>query len=120
MAYRAYFPVIRKVACAAALIFLSAGVALHADEKKTDNMNCNGEALSTSERQFQQQTGDVVEPRHLEIVRPFTGTGSLDVSVCNAQLRVRTRPDAKDLRISVDLGEKTDKSVVDYVHILRV
>ena len=117
---RACFPLIRKVACALALIALSAGVALHADEKKPDNLDCDGKPLSTAERQFQQQAGDAVEPRHLEIVRPFTGTGSLDVSVCNAQFRVRARPEAKDLRISVDLGEKTDKSAVDYVHILRV
>jgi len=95
------------------------GTAVRADEKKPDNLNCDGNPV-TADRQYQQQTGDVLEPRHLELVRSFTGTGSLNVNVCNAQLRVRSKPDAKDLRISVELGDKTSEPAADYIHILRV
>ena len=119
MAYRDCFPSVRRVACVLALIVVGAGT-MRADEKKTENMNCDGEPVAVADRQYQQQVGDVLEPRHLEIARPFTGTGSLNVSVCNARLVVRTKPDAKDLKLSVELVDKTDKPASDFIHILRV
>ncbi|QNI30939.1 hypothetical protein H7849_17720 [Alloacidobacterium dinghuense] len=93
---------------------------MRADDKKSDNLSCDGDPVAVSDRQYQQQAGDVLESRHLEIVRLFAGTGSLNVSVCNAQLRVRTKPDAKDLKLSVELGDKVEKPAADYIHILRV
>lgn len=119
MEYRDCFLSLRRATCALTLMILAVGT-LRADDKKPENTNCDGNPVAVSDRQFQQQAGDVLEPRHLELVRPFTGTGSLNVNVCNAQLRVRTKPDAKDLRISVDLGEKTDAPAADYIYILRV
>jgi hypothetical protein len=120
MAYCGYFPSIRRMTCVFTLMVLATGTAMRADNTKTDNLSCDGEPVSVADRQYQQEAGDVLEPRHLEIARPFTGTGSLNVSVCNAQLRVRTRPDAKDLKVSVELGDKSDKPAADYIHILRV
>lgn len=120
MAYRDCFSTGRTVWCALALIVLGVGTTLRADQKKSDNMDCNGDPVVVAERQYQQQAGDVLEPRHLEIARPFMGTGSLDISVCNARLVVHTKPDAKDLRISVEMGDKPDKPAADYVHIFRV
>lgn len=109
---------IRYTAYFSALMLLAAGM-LHADTK-AENMNCDSSPISVADRQFQQQPGDVLEPRHLELIRSFTGTGSLHVSVCNAQLLVRTKPDAKDLKISVELGDKTAEPAADYIHILHV
>lgn len=120
MAHRNYFRSTRRMAFVLALIALGAGKTMRADDTKVDNLSCDGQPVAVADRQYQQQAGDVLEPRHLEIARSFTGTGSLHVSVCNGQLRVRTRPDAKDLRISVDLGDKADKPAADYIHILRV
>jgi hypothetical protein len=119
MAYLYSFPSARRLAWVLVWIILGAGT-MRADAKKADNMDCDGDPVAVSERQYQQQAGDVLEPRHLEIVRSFAGTGSLNVSVCNAQFTVRTRPDAKDLKLSVDLGDKSDKAAADYIHILRV
>jgi hypothetical protein len=120
MAHGRYFPSLRRMAFVLALFVLGAGAAMRADETKTENMNCDGAAVVVADRQYQQQAGDVLESRHLEMIRPFTGTGSLNVSICNAQLRVRTKPDAKELKISVELGDKADKPAADYIHILRV
>ncbi len=120
MAYRDYFLTSRKVLCALALVVLGASAPLRADQKQTDNMSCDGAPVAVADRQYQQQVGDVLEPRHLEIARPFTGTGSLNVSVCNARLVVHTKPGAKDLRISVEMGDKPDKAAADYIHIFRV
>lgn len=120
MAYRNRLSLLRGAICILALAVLGSGAILRADQKNSDNMNCDGEPIAASDRQYQQQAGDVLEPRHLEVARPFAGTGSLNVSVCNARLVVRAKPDAKDLKISVDLGGKEDKSAADYIHILRV
>lgn len=113
------FPSLHTLACTLVLIAIGMATTMRADDKKADNMSCDGNPVAAVDRQYQQLPGDVLEPRHVGIVRPFIGTGSLDVSVCNAQLIVRTKPDAKDLRLSVDLGEKTDKAAADYIHILR-
>jgi hypothetical protein len=120
MARRDSFPSLRRMACVFALTVLAASTAMRAEDTKADNLSCDGGPIAVADRQYQQQAGDVLDPRHIEIARSFTGTGSLHVSVCNGQLRVRTRPDAKDLRISVDLGDRADKPAVDYIHILRV
>jgi hypothetical protein len=120
MVYRGCFPVVRRMGSMLALVVLAAGTAMRADDTKTDNLSCNGGPVAVADRQYQQEAGDVLERRHLEITRSFNGTGSLNVSICNAQLRVRTKPDAKDLRISVELGDKLDEPAGDYIHILRV
>lgn len=113
------FPSLHTLACTFVLTAIGAATTMRADDKKTDNMNCDGNPVVAADRQYQQMPGDMLEPRHVEIVRPFQGAGSLNVSVCNAQLTVRTRPNAKDLKLSVDLGDKSDKVAADYIHILR-
>ena len=108
------YSLICKMLSVLGLVLLASGVVLRAD----DNTNCNGEPVT--DRQFQPQPGDVLEARHLEIARTFTGTGTLNISVCNADLRVRALPDAKELKLSVELEEKTGSPASDYIHILRV
>ena len=120
MVYRGVFQSLRTMTYVLALIALGAGSLLRADANKSGNMDCNGDSVALADRQYQQQAGDVLEPHHLDIARPFTGTGRLDISVCNAKMIVRTKPNAKDLRIMVELGDKTDKPVSDYIHILQV
>jgi hypothetical protein len=111
------FQLFRRVICVAMLIIPGAGVQMRAQQ--TADMNCDGEPVT--DRQYQQQPGDVLEARRLEIIRPFSGTGKLNVSVCNARLQVRTRPDAHDLKLLVEMDAKSgSKPVVDYVHIFRV
>src|ERR1700741_4267408 len=77
------------------------GVSVPMRAQQTANMNCDGEPVT--DRQYQQQPGDVLEARRLEITRPFSGTGKLNVSVCNARLEVRTRPDPHELKLSIQM-----------------
>ncbi|HYK36773.1 hypothetical protein [Alloacidobacterium sp.] len=120
MAFRGGLPAVRRAACVLALVVLGAGTALCADDKQSGNKDCDGRPLTAADREFQQQPGDVLEPQHLEIVRPFSGTGRLDVNVCDARLIVRVKPDAKDLKVSVDLGDKSKTSALGFVHVLKV
>lgn len=117
MSHLKCFQLFRGAMYVAMLAILS--TCAQARAQKTDNMNCDGEPVT--DRQYQQQAGDVLEPRHLEIARAFSGTGKLNVSICNAQFQVRTRPDAKELRLSVEMNSKSgSKPAADYIHILRV
>jgi hypothetical protein len=117
MSHRKCFQLFRSVMCVAALLILAAGVQARA--QKTDNMSCDGKPVT--DRQYQQEAGDVLEVRHLEIVRSFSGTGKLDVSVCNARLQVRTQPDAHELKLSVEMDAQSgSKPAADSIHIFRV
>ncbi len=120
MTYHDGFRLIRRLGCILAMSVLAMGTAVRADDTKNGNLNCDGDSVSVADRQYERQAGDVLEPRHLEIARPFSGTGTLDVSVCNAQLVVHSTPNAKDLRVSVELGSKSDKPAEDYIHILHI
>lgn len=114
MVYRASYSLIRQYLFIAMLALLVSGTHLRADDS-----GCNGQPVTN--RQFQQQPGDILNARHLEITRSFTGTGTLDVSVCNGELRVRARPDAKELKLSVELDEKSDlQPAPEYIQTLRV
>jgi hypothetical protein len=89
------------------------------EQTNTGNMNCDGDPVK--DQQYEKQPGDVLEPRHIEIARPFVGTGKLDVSVCNAQLHIRTKADAKELKLLVETdGQPGGHPAADYVHIFRV
>lgn len=109
----------RRTICLSVLMILAGGI-LHADDQQAGNNACDGKPLTAADREYQQQAGDVLEPRHLEIARPFSGTGKLTINICDAQLVVRARPDAKDLKISVELGNKSNVPAVDYIHVLKV
>jgi len=110
---------IRYAACTAVLAVISAGLCAQGEQKSSGNMNCDGEPVK--DHQYEKQLGDVLDSHHIEIVRPFVGTGKLDVSVCNAQLRVRTKADAKELKLFVETdAQRGGNSAEDYVHIFRV
>lgn len=86
---------------------------------RADNMNCNGQPVA--DRPFQPQAGDLVQPQHLELVRPYTGTGGLEVSVCDADLHIRPDKQAKQLKLQVEMQSRPDgHDAVDYVHLFDV
>ncbi|HZU08742.1 MAG TPA: hypothetical protein VFA02_02475 [Pseudacidobacterium sp.] len=88
-------------------------------QARADDMNCNGQPVTT--HKFQSQPGDVLHPQHLEITRPYSGTGKLEVSVCNADLRIRPDSHAKELKLLVDMKSQTDgHPAEDYIHTLDV
>lgn len=94
-------------------------VPIRAEQKNSDNLTCDGRPIV--ERQFQPQAGDEVDPRHLEFTRPFTGQGKLSVSVCDADLYVRTSPNAKEMKLMVQMSSQPGgHAAADYVHIFHV
>jgi hypothetical protein len=104
---------------ALSVLALALAVPSHAEQKNPDNLNCDGEPIA--EHQFQPQSGDVVAARHLEFIRPFSGQGKLRVSICNADLHVRTNPSAKEMRLMVHMDSQPGgHPAADYVHIFRI
>jgi hypothetical protein len=100
------------------LVFVAAST-LMANAARAESMNCDEQPLTSHE--YNPKPGDVVQPRHLELVRPFAGSGSLEVHVCDADLRVRTRPDAKDLRLTVEMSSQPGgHTAADYIAAVRV
>jgi hypothetical protein len=97
------------------LLLVSSGVL----QARADDMNCN--VRSVASHPFQPQSGDVLQPQHLEMVRRYTGTGNLEVSVCDADLHVRPDTQAKELKLLVDMKSQPDgHAAVDYVHIFDI
>ena len=60
-----------RILCVLTLLIVTTGTAMRADATKTDNLSCDGKSAVVADRQYQQQAGDVLESRHLEIARPL-------------------------------------------------
>lgn len=105
----------RPFLLAPALVVLLAAPALFADSNTCDTNN------PPVPRDFSRQPSDVLQPRHLELVRPFTGTGKLEFNVCAAELHVRSRPNLDHLRLVVDLGDQPGgRPLEDYLQRIHV
>ncbi len=92
------------------MVGLGVGVA-RADSGDCDNRPVTGHG-------FQQQAGDVVQGKHLEAMRAFAGSGKLMVSICNADVRVLSRPEATQLELTVNL--EGSRGVAEYVQAFEV
>jgi hypothetical protein len=102
------------------LAFL-AGSTLMAHATQAESMNCDDDDRPPSTHNYSGNPSDVLQPRHLELTRPFAGNGRLEVHVCNANLLVRTARDVKEIRLTVDLNNQLDgHSTSDYIHTLRI
>jgi|GEM_PF-6667115 hypothetical protein len=111
----------KKTLLRLAMLTLALTTVLHAraDQKPMDDANCNGRPAA--EQQFHPQSGDVLGPRHLELVRPFSGNGKLTFSVCHAEVHVRSNPRATELKLTVDIGSGPNgHPAADYIHVFRV
>lgn len=103
-----------------ALAFL-VGSTLMAHATQTESMNCDDDDRPPTTHDYSSNPGDVLQPRHLELTRSFAANGRLEVHVCNANLRVRTARDAKEVRLSIDLNNQPDgHSTSDYIRTLRI
>ena len=97
------------------------GNTLMAHAAQTEAMNCDDDDQIPTVHDYSGGPGDVVQPRHLELTRPFAVNGSLEVHICNANLRVLTARDAKDVRLTVDINSQPNgHSTSDYIRTLRI
>ena len=97
---------------------VSVGLACYAAPAVAESNNCNGDTPTVHE--YDQQPTDTVQARHLEMIRAFTGTGKLAVDICNADVRVLTRPGAQnqlELTVNLDSGSHPAR---DYIRSFRV
>ena len=86
---------------------------------RADNNDCN--SGMPTRHDFSPVATDVVQPKHLDVARPFPATGKLQLSVCNADLRVRARPGGHELRVIVNLGpDAGGHAAQEFVQALRV
>jgi len=67
---------------------------------------------------FSGQAGDVVQPQHLQMQRTFNGTGKLSVGICNADVRVLSRPSTTQLQVTVSI--EGSHEAADYVQRFHV
>ncbi len=70
---------------------------------------------------FQTQAGDTLDAAHLHLVRPYSGTGKMEVNICNADVKVVNRADVKTLEVTVNLdGSTGGHPAADFVRTFRV
>jgi hypothetical protein len=84
-----------------------------------EDAGCDGKPITA--HHYQQQAADVLQPRHLEMVRSYSGNGKLEISICNADLRVRTQPEAHELKVMVEMERQSDgHPASDYIRTFQV
>jgi hypothetical protein len=99
-------------------IVLAAACLLAAKTAHADDANCNGPEVA---HDYDRQPGDLLQPRQAELVRPFTGDGKLEVHVCQGDLHVRSRADAKELRLRIDMtAQPNGRTAEDFIQVFRV
>ncbi len=86
-----------------------------------EDNNCNADTPLPTLHDFHPLPSDTVQPTHLELSRPFTGTGSLHLSLCRGDLRLRTRADLDHLRLSIELHPRPNTpALTDYVRRIDI
>jgi hypothetical protein len=112
------FPSVRHAVSLLAFAVLAACLHARAEQAKNEDMSCDGSPVT--EHRYDRQSNDVVQARHIELTRPFSGAGTLEISVCNAQLQVRSAT-TKELKLTVEAGSlSSGQQAADSVHIFRV
>ena len=100
--------------CCGLVVLGVCGLAARADE-----VRCDG--LPVTNREYIPQSSDVLQPRHLTLTRPFAGSGKLEVNVCAANVRVLTRPDAKELKLTIEMDSQSGgHEAADYIQTFSV
>ncbi len=104
------------------LIFAISLTAQAAQTKsQTEAMSCSNDDPPLTTHDYVSNPGDILQPHHLEMTRPFDSKGKLELSVCRADLRVLTSPDAKQIKLTVEVKTQSlHSTVADYIRTLRV
>jgi hypothetical protein len=88
---------------------------------QAESMNCNNNNDVPTTHDYVAGTGDILQSRYLDLTRPFTGNGKLEVHICNANLRVVSRPDAQQIQLTADLASQYGShTAADYIQTLRI
>jgi hypothetical protein len=122
---------VRKSLCYALALILATTLAAHAAKPSSDSqadskaqsesMDCGENDKPVTTHDYTSAPGDILQPHHLELTRPFAANAKLKLHVCRADLLVNIQPDAKEMKLTVVLSPQSGSyAVADYIQTLRV
>jgi hypothetical protein len=90
-------------------------------EPQSESMDCGENDKPVTTHDYTSVPGDILQPHHLELTRPFASSGNLKLHICRADLKVNILPDAKEIKLTVALNtQSASYTVADYIQTLRV
>jgi len=122
---------VRKSLCYTLTLILATTITAHAaapssnsqaDSKaQSDSMDCTDSDKPLTTHNYTSSPGDILQPHHLELTRPFAADGKLKLHICRADLRINIHPDAKEIKLTVTLNaESGNYAIADYIQTIRV
>jgi hypothetical protein len=90
-------------------------------EPRFESMDCGEFDKPITTHEYTSAPGDIVQPHHLELTRPFATSGKLKLHICRADLKVNIQPDAKEMKLTVVLNpESGSYTIANYIQTLCV
>jgi hypothetical protein len=90
-------------------------------EPQFESMDCGEFDKPITTHDYTSVSGDILQPHHLELTRPFATSGKLKLHICRADLKVNIQPDAKEMKLTVVLNSQSGSyAVADYIQTLHV
>jgi hypothetical protein len=90
-------------------------------EAQSESMDCGENDKPITTHDYASIPGDILQPHHLELTRPFAPSAKLKLHICRADLRIRTQPNTNEIKLTVELNTQSGTfTVADYIQTLRV
>jgi hypothetical protein len=90
-------------------------------QQQSESMDCGENDKPITTHDYTPIPGDILQPHHLELTRPFASSAKLKLNICRADLRLNIQPDAKEIKLTVILNSQSGShSIADYIHTIRV
>ncbi len=117
----------RKSFCYTLLLITATTLTAHAvrlepqTKSQSESMDCGENDKPVTTHDYTSVPGDILQPHHLELTRPFASSGKLKLHICRADLKVNIQPDAKEFKLAIVLNSQSGSyTVADYIQTLRV
>ena len=119
----------RKSLCYTLALVLTAVLtvrAAHSQSKsqpdaQSESMDCGEFDKPITTRHYTSAPSDILQPHHLELIRPFASSGKLKLHICRADLHVNIQPDTKEIKLTVGINPQSGTyTLADYIQTIRV
>jgi hypothetical protein len=98
-----------------------AATTLCARAAQNDSMDCGENDKPLTTHDYTSSPGDILQPHHLELTRPFAPSGTLKLHICRADLRLKIQPDSKEIKLTVFLNSQANShSITESIQTIRV
>jgi hypothetical protein len=125
---------VRKSLCYILALILASTITAHAagpnstsqadsksQSESSESMDCGENDKPVTTHDYTSAPGDILQPHHLELTRPFEASAKLKLYVCRADLRMNIQPDAKEIKLTIVLDPQSGSyTVADYIQTFRV